>query len=49
MDVLPCQAPELVRKELGTHILAYNLIRTILAQAATRHGIEPRSIRFKPV
>jgi hypothetical protein len=26
---------------------AYNLIRTIMAQAATKHGIEPRSISFK--
>ena len=47
MDVLRCKTPELVRKELWTHILAYNLIRTVMAQAATRHGIEPRSISFK--
>ena len=47
MDVLRCKTPELVRKELWTHILAYNLIRTVMAQAASRHGIEPRSISFK--
>jgi hypothetical protein len=47
MDVLRCKTPELVRKELWTHILAYNLIRTIMAQAAIRHSIEPRSISFK--
>ncbi len=47
MDVLRCKTPELVRKELWTHILTYNLIRTIIAQAATRHGLEPRSISFK--
>jgi hypothetical protein len=47
MDVLRCKTPELVRKELWTHILAYNLIRTVMAQAATKHGIEPRSISFK--
>ena len=47
MDVLRCKTPELVRKELWTHILAYNLIRTVMAQAATRHSIEPRSISFK--
>ena len=47
MDVLRCKTPELVRKGLRTHILAYNLIRTVMAQAATRHGIEPRSISFK--
>ena len=47
MDVLRCKTPELVRKEIWTHILAYNLIRTIMAQAATNCGIEPRSISFK--
>jgi hypothetical protein len=47
MTVLRCKTPELVRKELWTHILAYNLIRTIMAQAASKHSIEPRSISFK--
>ena len=47
MDILRCKTPELVRKEVWTHILAYNLIRTMMAQAATKHNIEPRSISFK--
>jgi hypothetical protein len=47
MDVLRCKTPELVRKELWTHILAYNLIRTIMAQAASQHGLDPRTISFK--
>ena len=47
MGVLRCKTPELVRKEIWTHLLAYNLIRTIMAQAATRHDIDPRSISFK--
>jgi hypothetical protein len=47
MRVLRCKTPELVRKELWAHILAYNLIRTIIAQAASKHGLEPRSISFK--
>jgi len=47
MDILRCKTPELVRKEIWTHVLAYNLIRTIIAQAATKHDIEPRSISFK--
>lgn len=47
MDILRCKTPELVRKEIWTHILAYNLIRTIIAQAANRHHIEPRTISFK--
>jgi hypothetical protein len=47
MRVLRCKTPELARKELWTHILAYNLIRTIIAQAASQHGLEPRSLSFK--
>ena len=47
MDILPCRTPALVRKEVWTHILAYNLIRTIIAQAANAHCIEPRTISFK--
>src|SRR5690349_5733660 len=47
MDMLRCKAPELVRKEIWTHVLAYNLIRTVMAQAAIREGAEPRSISFK--
>jgi Transposase DDE domain len=47
MDVLRCKTPELVRKEVWTHILAYNLIRTIMAQAAAKHSVEPRTISFK--
>jgi hypothetical protein len=47
MDILRCKTPELVRKEIWTHILAYNLIRTIIAQAANKHRLEPRTVSFK--
>src|SRR6476620_6810945 len=47
MDILRCKTPELVRREIWTHILAYNLIRTIIAQAAAKHSVEPRTISFK--
>jgi len=47
MDILRCKTPELVRKEIWTHVLAYNLIRTIIAQAAVKHNVEPRTISFK--
>ncbi|HEX2520520.1 MAG TPA: IS4 family transposase [Terriglobia bacterium] len=47
MDMLRCKTPELVRKEIWTHVLAYNLIRTLMAQAASQSGIPPRSISFK--
>ena len=47
MDDLRCKTPELVRKEVWVHVLAYNLIRTIMAQAARTHDIGPRTISFK--
>ena len=47
MDILRCKTPELVRKEIWTHVLAYNLLRTMMAQAASKHDIQPRTISFK--
>jgi hypothetical protein len=47
MDLLRCKTPELVRKETWTHVLAYNLIRTIMAQMASQYRIAPRTISFK--
>lgn len=47
MHDLRCKTPELVRKEIWTHVLAYNLIRTLMAQAAATHDLVPRSISFK--
>ena len=40
------KTPELVRKEVWAYVLAYNLIRTVMAQAAAEHGVVPRSISF---
>lgn len=47
MHHLRGKTPDLVHKEIWTHILAYNLIRTVMAQAAARHDLLPRSISFK--
>src|SRR5262245_8201302 len=47
MGVLRGKTPDLVRKEIWTHALAYNLIRTVMAQAAAGEGVPPRSISFK--
>lgn len=46
MDILSCQTPQMVAKEVWTYILAYNLIRELIARAAQEHGIEPRNISF---
>ncbi|HYH66085.1 MAG TPA: IS4 family transposase [Urbifossiella sp.] len=47
MAELRSKTPEAVRKEVWAHVLAYNLIRTVMAQAAARHEIPPRSVSFK--
>src|SRR5262245_52584486 len=47
MDLLRCKTPEMVRKEIWAHVSAYNLIRTVMAQAAVGEGIPPRSLSFK--
>jgi hypothetical protein len=47
MDVLRCKSPEMVRKEVWAHMLAYNLIRTLMAQTAEAHGCTPRDLSFK--
>src|SRR5262249_5961636 len=59
MGVLRGKTPEMVRKEIWTHTLAYTLIRTVMAQAAAaaaaaaataaggEEGVPPREISFK--
>jgi hypothetical protein len=47
MDILRCKTPEMVRKEIWAHLLAYNLLRTVMAVAAGANGIEPRQVSFK--
>ena len=34
MDMLRTKSPEMVRKEVAAHLLAYNLIRGVMAEAA---------------
>lgn len=46
MHHLKCKTPEMVRKELWTHLLAYNLIRTKMAEAAAAHDVLPRKLSF---
>src|SRR6266566_7582841 len=47
MDILRCKTPEMVEKEIWTHLLAYNLLRTVMAVAASENDMEPREISFK--
>ena len=47
MDVLRCKTPDMVCKEIWVHLLAYNLIRTVMAQAAHRYDVSPQTLSFK--
>jgi hypothetical protein len=47
MDHLRCKTPERVRNEFYTHLLAYNLIRGVMAAAAIQSGKSPWEISFK--
>jgi hypothetical protein len=47
MDILRCKTPDMVRKEIWIHLLAYNLLRTVMAVAASANDIEPRKVSFK--
>lgn len=41
MEHLRSQTPAMVRKEIYAHLLAYNLLRTLMWQAGTSEGIHP--------
>ncbi|MCH9033397.1 MAG: IS4 family transposase [Planctomycetes bacterium] len=46
MDILRCKTPEMVRKEMWTCLLAYNLIRRAMLQSAQEAGVSPRTLSF---
>jgi hypothetical protein len=47
MDVLRCKTPAMIHKELWMHIIAYNLIRSLMWEAAKRDQIRVLSMSFK--
>ena len=47
MDVLRCKSPAMVHKEIWAHLLAYNLMRKVMVQAAQEFQIKPWTISFK--
>ncbi len=46
LDVLRCQSPEMVRKEIWIGLLAYNLIRQTILQSALACDKLPRQLSF---
>jgi len=47
MDVLRCQTPEMIRKEVLMHFIAYNCIRQLMSEAAKEADLAVRQISFK--
>lgn len=47
METLSCKSPPMVERELWVYLLAYNLIRLLMAQAAHCAGVQPRELSFK--
>jgi len=46
MDILRGQTPEMVRKEVWAHLLVYNVVRTLMAQAARAAAVRPDEVSF---
>ena len=46
MDVLRCKTPHMVGNEVWTCLLAYNLIRRSMLQAAVQSDLSPRQLSF---
>lgn len=47
MEMLSCKTPAMVEKEIWIYLLAYNLIRVMMAQAAVLAACLPRQLSFK--
>ena len=46
MDILSCKTPAMVRKEMWTCLLAYNLVRRTMLQSARASDRSPRTLSF---
>jgi hypothetical protein len=46
MAIVRGKTPAMVRKELGRHVLAYHLLRGVMATAAVQAGLVPRMLSF---
>ena len=47
MEVLNDLTPQMNEKQLWVHLLAHNVIRLLMEQAACRAGVDPRELSFK--
>lgn len=47
MDVLRCLSPEMIEREVWLHVIAYNLVRSLMQEAAILHRVNLARISFK--
>jgi hypothetical protein len=47
MDILRCKNPSMIHKELTMHLIAYNLVRLTMLEAAHGHATPPERLSFK--
>ena len=47
METLSCKTPQMGKKEMWVYLLAYNLIRLLMAQSALMADVLPRTLSFK--
>jgi hypothetical protein len=47
LDVLRAKTPEMVRKEVYCHLLAYNLLRGAMIESASHADVQPRQLSVK--
>lgn len=46
MDVLRCKTPALIHKEFSMHLIAYNLVRAFMLEAAQQYAQDPLRLSF---
>lgn len=46
MEQLTCKTPALIERELWVHLLGYNRVRKVMAEAAWTFGHQPRQLSF---
>ncbi len=47
LDILRTKTPDMGRKEIWCHLLAYNLLRGVMLESATRAEMQPRHLSVK--
>lgn len=47
LERLRCQSPDLAEKELLAGLVAHNLVRCLMAEAAARYAVEVQRVSFK--